>query len=142
ILLRVVTLEADTDLGAIAEQTPGLVAADLLALRRDAALRAAVRQRDADNPVISQQDLPAARQTVRPISLAEADTLATGGVTLDDVGEMSEVKQAVTESVLWPLRCPGSFARLGVSAPRGVLLYGPPGGGKTYVVRALAGTGA
>lgn len=142
ILLRDVPLEADTDLGAIAEQTPGFVAADLLALRRDAALRAAVRQRDADNPVISQQDLLDALQTVRPISMSESDTLATGGLTLDDVGDMTEVKQALTESVLWPLRYPDSFARLGVSAPRGVLLYGPPGGGKTYLVRALAGTGA
>ncbi|WP_028848656.1 MULTISPECIES: AAA family ATPase [Thermocrispum] len=142
ILLRDVPLESGIDLGAIAEQTPGFVAADLIALRRDAALRAAVRQRDAENPVVSQQDLLDALQTVRPISMSESDTLATGGLTLDDVGDMAEVKQALTESVLWPLRYPDSFARLGVSAPRGVLLYGPPGGGKTYLVRALAGTGA
>ena len=74
--------------------------------------------------------------------MSTSDTLATGGLKLDDVGDMTEVKQSLTESVLWPLRYPDSFARLGVAPPRGVLLYGPPGGGKTFLVRALAGTGA
>ncbi|WP_409462291.1 AAA family ATPase [Amycolatopsis sp. GA6-003] len=142
ILLRDVPVESGADLGVLAERTPGFVAADLLALRRDAALRAALRQRDADEPKISQQDLLDALATVRPISLSTSDNLATGGLTLDDVGNMTSVKEALTETVLWPLRYPDSFARLGVEPPRGVLLYGPPGGGKTFLVRALAGTGA
>jgi transitional endoplasmic reticulum ATPase len=62
-------------------------------------------------------------------------------VGLDDVGDMVEVKQALTEAVLWPLQYPDSFARLGVAPPRGVLVYGPPGCGKTFLLRALAGTG-
>ncbi|MGI9142380.1 MAG: ATP-binding protein, partial [Fluviibacter sp.] len=61
--------------------------------------------------------------------------------TLDDVGDMVETKQALTEAVLWPLQHPDTFARLGVDPPRGVLLYGPPGCGKTFVVRALASSG-
>ncbi|WP_020664411.1 AAA family ATPase [Amycolatopsis benzoatilytica] len=142
ILLRDVPVESGADLGVLAERTPGFVAADLLALRRDAALRAALRQRDAEEPRISQQDLLDALATVRPISLSTSDNLATGGLTLDDVGNMTTVKEALTETVLWPLRYPDSFARLGVEPPRGVLLYGPPGGGKTFLVRALAGTGA
>lgn len=142
ILLRDVPVESGVDCGELAEKTPGFVAADLIALRRDAALRAALRQRDAEEPRISQQDLLDALATVRPISMSTSDTLATGGLTLDDVGDMTEVKQSLTEAVLWPLRYPDSFARLGVAPPRGVLLYGPPGGGKTFLVRALAGTGA
>ncbi|SDX06705.1 transitional endoplasmic reticulum ATPase [Amycolatopsis xylanica] len=142
ILLRDVPLEPGTDVGVLAEKTPGFVVADLVALRRDAALRAALRQRDVEEPRIAQQDLLDALATVRPISMSTSDTLATGGLTLDDVGDMTEVKQSLTEAVLWPLRYPDSFARLGVDPPRGVLLYGPPGGGKTYLVRALAGTGA
>ena len=54
---------------------------------------------------------------------------------------MTATKQALTEAVLWPLQHPDTFARLGVEPPRGVLLYGPPGCGKTFVVRALASTG-
>jgi transitional endoplasmic reticulum ATPase len=67
--------------------------------------------------------------------------LALGDLGLDDVGDMAETKQALTEAVLWPLRHPDSFARLGIEPPRGVLLYGPPGCGKTFLVRALAGSG-
>ncbi|WP_016699954.1 ATP-binding protein, partial [Actinoalloteichus spitiensis] len=92
-------------------------------------------------PSIRQQDLLDALSSVRPISMSSSDTLQTGGLTLDDVGDMAETKQALTEAVLWPLRYPDSFSRLGVRPPRGVLLYGPPGCGKTFLVRALAGSG-
>ncbi|MFI9010350.1 AAA family ATPase [Actinosynnema sp. NPDC053489] len=141
VLLRDVPVESDVDLGAIADRTPGFVAADLVALRREAALRAALRQRDVDEPRVAQADLLQALETVRPISMSTSDTLRTGGLTLDDVGDMTEVKQALTEAALWPLQYPDSFARLGVAPPRGLLLYGPPGCGKTFLVRALAGTG-
>ncbi len=141
VLLRDVPVESGVDLGAIADRTPGFVAADLVALRREAAVRSALRQRDADAPHVGQEDLLAALETVRPISMSTSDTLQTGGLTLDDVGDMTEVKQALTEAALWPLQYPDSFARLGVAPPRGVLLYGPPGGGKTFLVRALAGSG-
>ncbi|EID54867.1 AAA family ATPase [Saccharomonospora xinjiangensis] len=143
VLLRQTPLDSGIDLGAVAERTPGFVAADLVALRRDAALRAALRHTgEGGEPRVRQQDLLDAVESVRPISMSTTDTLATGGLTLDDVGDMADVKQSLTEAVLWPLRYPDSFARLGVAPPRGVLIYGPPGNGKTFLVRALAGTGA
>ncbi len=137
VLLRDVPVESDVDFGALAERTPGFVAADLVALRREAAVRAAVRSASA----ITADDLTDALSTVRPTALSTSDNLQTGGLTLEQVGDMKEVKQSLTETVLWPLRYPDSFARLGVEPPRGVLLYGPPGCGKTFLVRALAGTG-
>jgi len=141
VLLRDVPLASDVDLGAIAERTPGFVAADLVALRREAAVRAALRH-DEGEPAIAQADLVGALDVIRPISMSTSDVVTTGGLTLDEVGDMVATKQALTEAVLWPLRYPDSFTRLGVDPPRGVLLYGPPGCGKTFLVRALAGTGA
>ncbi|MBW0137779.1 AAA family ATPase [Pseudonocardia abyssalis] len=136
-LLAAVPVADGVDLKAVAERTPGFVVADLVALRREAAVRAALRGGDD----IGQQDLLDAVGSVRPISMSSSATLQTGGITLDQVGDMVEVKQALTEAVLWPLQYPDSFARLGVAPPRGVLVYGPPGCGKTFLLRALAGTG-
>ncbi|WP_443209577.1 AAA family ATPase, partial [Rhodococcus rhodochrous] len=130
------------DLAAVAGRTPGFVVADLAALCREAALRAASRaNRDDDEPSLVQDDLLGALEVIRPLSRSGTEELAIGSVSLDDVGDMVETKQALTEAVLWPLQHPDSFERLGVDPPRGVLLYGPPGCGKTYLVRALAGTG-
>jgi transitional endoplasmic reticulum ATPase len=140
-LLAAVPLADGVDLKAVAERAPGFVAADLVAARREAAVQAALRHSGDGEPRICQQDLLDAVGSVRPISMSSSDTLQTGGITLDQVGDMVEVKQALTEAVLWPLQYPDSFARLGVAAPRGVLVYGPPGGGKTFLLRALAGTG-
>ncbi|WP_345613648.1 AAA family ATPase [Pseudonocardia adelaidensis] len=140
-LLAAVPLADGVDLKAVAERAPGFVAADLVAVRREAAVQAALRHTGEGEPRICQEDLIDAVGSVRPISMSSSDTLQTGGITLDQVGDMVEVKQALTESVLWPLQYPDSFARLGVAAPRGVLVYGPPGCGKTFLLRALAGTG-
>ncbi|TCK20080.1 AAA family ATPase [Pseudonocardia endophytica] len=141
-LLRDVPCADDVDLTVVAGRAPGFVVADLVAVRREAAIQAALRSgSSSDEPRVHQRDLLDAVGSVRPISLSDSGTLGSGGLTLDDVGDMVDVKQALTEAVLWPLRYPDSFARLGVQAPRGVLLYGPPGGGKTFLLRALAGTG-
>ncbi|MFY1652442.1 AAA family ATPase [Solwaraspora sp. WMMB762] len=140
VLTRGMPLEDDVRLDDVAGRTPGFVAADLAALAREAGVRAALRQKSAEAPMVAAADFEAALEVVRPTSMATS-TLELARVTLDDVGDMAEVKQMLTESVLWPLTYPDTFARLGVQPPRGVLLYGPPGCGKTFLVTALAGTG-
>ena len=133
---------ADLDLDEIASRTPGFVVADLAALLREAALRAASRASvDGQPPQLDQDDLIGALSVIRPLSRSASEELSVGNVTFDDVGDMADAKQALTEAVLWPLQHPDTFARLGIDPPRGVLLYGPPGCGKTFVVRALASTG-
>ncbi|MDP7704145.1 MULTISPECIES: AAA family ATPase [unclassified Mycobacterium] len=132
----------ELDLDEIASRTPGFVVADLAALMREAALRAASRaSADGQPPKLSQEDLIGALSVIRPLSRSASEEVTVGSVTLADVGDMVEAKQALTEAVLWPLQHPDTFSRLGVDPPRGVLLYGPPGCGKTFVVRALASTG-
>lgn len=134
------------DLSAVADRTPGYVAGDLRALTREAALRAAARAADSDASDVSaarleQDDLMGALAVIRPLSRSGTEELSLGSITLDDVGDMEEVREALTETVLWPLQHRASFERLGVQPPRGVLLYGPPGCGKTFIVRALAASG-
>jgi transitional endoplasmic reticulum ATPase len=141
VLTRRMPLAEDVHVDDLGTRTPGFVAADLSALVREAGVRAALRQKSAvDPPSVAGADFDAALEVVRPTSMSES-TLELGAVTLDDVGDLAEVKQVLTESVLWPLTYPDTFDRLGVSPPRGVLLYGPPGCGKTYLVKAIAGTG-
>lgn len=134
------------DLTAVADKTPGYVAGDLRALTREAALRAAARATDATSEDgaqarLEQEDLLGAVSVIRPLSRSGTEELSLGSITLEDVGDMEEVRQALTETVLWPLQHRASFERLGVQPPKGVLLYGPPGCGKTFVVRALAASG-
>ncbi|AEV71843.1 AAA+ family ATPase [Mycolicibacterium rhodesiae NBB3] len=141
VLLRDVPAQT-LDLGEIADRTPGFVVADLCALVREAALRAAARASTDNNPPsLTQEDLTGALSVIRPLSRSATEEVSVGSVTLEDVGDMAETKQALTEAVLWPLQHPETFERLGVEPPRGVLLYGPPGCGKTFVVRALASSG-
>ncbi|MEV0393143.1 AAA family ATPase [Polymorphospora rubra] len=140
VLTRGMPLADDVRLDDVAGRTPGFVAADLAALAREAGVRAALRQKEAPSPAVAMADFEAALEVVRPTSMGSS-TLDIATITLDDVGDMVEVKETLTESVLWPLTYPDTFARLGVRPPRGVLLYGPPGCGKTFLVTALAGTG-
>ncbi|NOZ88446.1 MAG: AAA family ATPase, partial [Crenarchaeota archaeon] len=56
----------------------------------------------------------------------------------DDIGGLEDVKQQLREAVEWPLKHPEVFRRLGITPPKGVLLFGPPGTGKTLLAKAAA----
>jgi SpoVK/Ycf46/Vps4 family AAA+-type ATPase len=70
--------------------------------------------------------------------LAHLDHLPTLQVSWDDVGGLGDVKQRLQEAVLWPQTHADALERLGATAPKGVLLYGPPGCSKTLLARAVA----
>jgi transitional endoplasmic reticulum ATPase len=115
---RSLPLEEGLQLDDIAGRTPGFVAADILSLVREAGLRAAARQRDEPTPTLSAADFTAALDQVRATSM-EGSQLDLDPLTLDEVGDMVDVKAALTEAVLWPLDYPDTFARLGVAPPPG-----------------------
>lgn len=87
--------------------------------------------------------IPGEAQPVRAEGEAETPTgwweTIKPEVTLADVGGMTDVKQRITLTFLAPARNPELVAAYGVSSSGGLLLYGPPGCGKTFLARALAG---
>lgn len=139
-LTRGMKVAEDVKLEDVAHRAPGYVASDLAVMVREAGVRAAMRAKDGGATALQGTDFDGALESVRPTSMS-GDAVELGGLTLADVGGMEELKQTLTETVLWPLTYPDAFTRLGIEAPRGILLYGPPGCGKTYIVRAVAGEG-
>ena len=128
----------------MAAKAHGYVGADLSAVVREAGTLAIKRwlassssQAADTSPQLTLADLLAALPTVRPSALRSL-FLDTVPVHYSDIGGQAQTIQKLRECVEWPLLHPEAFARLGVRAPRGVLLYGPPGCSKTLLVRACA----
>ncbi|KIP01719.1 hypothetical protein PHLGIDRAFT_336943 [Phlebiopsis gigantea 11061_1 CR5-6] len=130
-----------TDIRTVASRAHGYVGADLSAVVREAGTSAIRRwlasQPDAAPPKLTFDDLSSALTSIRPSALRSV-FLDTATVRYADIGGQAATIQKLRECVEWPIRRPEAFARLGVKAPKGVLLYGPPGCSKTMLVRALA----
>ncbi len=150
---RGVPLEEDVNLKKLAAITHGFVGADLAALVREAALRALRRfikeykiNIDDEEPIpddilknlkVSMSDFMSALKDVRPSALREI-YIDVPNVKWSDIGGLEDVKRKLKEVVEWPLKYPEAFKRMGIEPPRGILLYGPPGCGKTLLAKAVA----
>lgn len=132
---------AQPDLDAVADKTHGYVGADLSSLVREAGSIAIHRWiasgSTTTSPTMTADDLHTALPTIRPSAMREV-FIETPKVRWSDIGGQAIVKQKLRECVEWPLTHPETFTRLGVSPPRGILLYGPPGCSKTLTAKALA----
>ncbi len=147
---RDAALTGDVDFNRLAHLTPGFVGADLEALCREAAmiaLRRVLPHIDYEHTTIPYETLVNLNITMADFqeALREIEPSTTREVyveisetTWDDIGGMEDVKETLTESVEWPLRFPEIYANAKVEMPRGLLLAGPPGSGKTLLARALA----
>jgi AAA family ATPase len=129
------------DITLVASKTHGYVGADLTALCRESVMKAI--QRGLKEGVPQSQlklkiiDLEEALPEIRPSAMREI-FLEMPKVYWSDIGGQSELKQKLSEVVQLPLEAAETFMKLGVLAPKGVLLYGPPGCSKTLTAKALA----
>lgn len=139
----------NVDLDKIADLTPGFTGADLTGLVKEASLLAIRRllpKIDLDDEIppevlskirVTMADFIDALRDVEPSALREV-LVEIPKIKWVDVGGLDDVKQEIRESIELPLKSPGKFNKMGIKPPRGVLLYGPPGCGKTLLVKAAA----
>jgi len=92
---------------------------------------------DLDNVYITYADFETALKRVQPSATREGFATVPA-VTWDDVGALTEVRAELEMAIVQPLRRPELFAALNLQVPAGVLLYGPPGCGKTLLAKAIA----
>lgn len=92
---------------------------------------------DLDNVYITSTDFETALKRVQPSATREGFATVPA-VTWDDVGALTEVRAELEMAIVQPLRRPELFAALNLQVPAGVLLYGPPGCGKTLLAKAIA----
>ena len=148
---RNMPLARDVKLDYLANITYGFVGADLESLAKEAAMalikrlmpqlrlheEEAISEELLQKLVIKMDDFKEALKTVRPSALREV-LVEIPNVTWEDVGGLDDVKQELKEAVEWPLKNPGVFKTMGIRPPRGILLYGAPGTGKTMLAKAVA----
>jgi transitional endoplasmic reticulum ATPase len=148
---RNMPLKEDVNLDKIAEMTHGYTGADIAALAKEAALNALRKfiqsgKIDLDKPIPSEvlkelsvgmQDFLEAMRFIQPTLLREV-FLEVPKVKWDDIGGLEDVKQQLREAVEWQIKYPEIFDKMGIRPPKGVLLYGPPGVGKTLLAKAVA----
>nr|CAD7411203.1 unnamed protein product [Timema cristinae] len=118
----------------ISRAAHGFVGADLASLVSRGAMRAVKRVTEV---TITNEDLLWAFTQVKPSAMREV-LVEVPNVRWSDIGGQHELKLKLRQAVEWPLKHPDSFTRLGITAPRGVLMYGPPGCSKTMIAKALA----
>jgi len=147
---RGMPLSENVDLKKLADMTHGYTGADLSALGRETAMKALRRYLPQINleeeripPAVlekmevTMEDFINAYKEVTPTAMREV-YIEVATVHWSDIGGLDSVKQHLIEAVEWPMKQPEIFTRLHIKPPKGILLYGPPGCGKTLLARAVA----
>lgn len=146
---RNMPLEKNFDRDYFANITHGFVGADIAALAREAAMKALRRylpEIDLEKPIpaemlekmiVTTEDFKNALKDIEPSALREV-LIEIPTVRWSDIGGLEDIKQQLREAVELPLKNKESFRRLGINGPRGILLFGAPGTGKTLLAKAVA----
>jgi transitional endoplasmic reticulum ATPase len=149
---RGMPLDKNVDIDKLAERTYGYVGADISAVCKEAAMHALRRvlptlgEIKEDKPldpevlkklVVTAEDFEYALKFVEPSAMREV-LIEKPNVTWDDIGDLEEAKKELREAIELPLKHKEAFERMGIKPSRGILLFGPPGCGKTLLAKAVA----
>ena len=134
----------------VASISHGYVGADLEYLCKEAAMKCLRRllpelnleeekipPETLDKLVVNSEDFKKALVEVTPSGMREV-FIENPDVSWDKVGGLADVKRELMEAVEWPMKFPGLYDNLGHKMPRGILLHGPSGTGKTLMAKAVA----
>ena len=141
---------SNVDLRRLSERTHGYTGADIAALCREAAMKALRRYLPSINleeervpsqilekMEVNMDDFMNAFREITPTAMREV-YIEVPTTRWSDVGGLKDVKDRLVEAVEWPIKSPDVFKKMGIDPPKGILLYGPPGCGKTLLARAVA----
>jgi transitional endoplasmic reticulum ATPase len=147
---RGMPLAKDVDVEKLAAITHGFVGADLQALAREAAMSAlrkilpTIDFELSDIPYetllkleVAMDNFFEAMKEIEPSAIREV-FVEVPDVKWSDVGGLENIKQELKEAIEWPLKYPDVFKKAGTNPPKGILLYGKPGTGKTLLAKAVA----
>jgi len=147
---RNMPLADDVDMKKISSVSHGYVGADLEYLCKEAAMKCLRRllpvlnleeeklpPETLDKLIVNHEDFQKALIEVTPSGMREV-FIENPDVKWEDVGGLEEVKRELQEAVEWPMKYPGLYDKLGHHMPRGILLHGPSGTGKTLLAKAVA----
>ncbi|MFP4038778.1 MAG: CDC48 family AAA ATPase [Candidatus Nanohaloarchaea archaeon] len=146
---RNMPLADNVELEEMAELTHGYVGADLEALCKEAAmatLRDILPEIDMDEEipsdvleklVVDRDAMMEGLRNVEPSQMREV-MVEVPQVSWEDVGGLDQTKDRLKEMVEWPQKYPERFEKMGIEVPKGIMLYGMPGTGKTLLAKAIA----
>ena len=147
---RNMPLDTDVDQDKIAAVTHGFVGADLEYLCKEAAMKCLRRllpelnledekipPETLEKLIITMSDFENAIKEVTPSAMREV-YLEPPDVPWSEIGGLDDIKRELQEAVEWPMRFPDMYRQLGHAIPKGILLHGPSGTGKTLLAKAIA----
>ncbi len=147
---RGMPIAEDVKLEKFADLTHGFVGADLAALAREAAMNSirrvlpeidlevqSIPAEILNKMTVTSEDFSNALREMTPSALREV-FIESPNIHWSDIGGLDDAKQELKEAVEWPMKYPMLFKQTGAHPPKGILLYGAPGTGKTMLAKAVA----